>query len=100
MGAVPSHVSPNTGDLPGLGSAHVHCHQYHWPHRTATVWKTLSPFWGEEYEVHLQPTFHSVSIYVMDEDALRYGQLGRGVVGMGMGFAGWWLWLPAYPAPW
>ncbi|NXL52248.1 RASL2 protein, partial [Podilymbus podiceps] len=38
--------------------------------RTATVWKTLSPFWGEEYEVHLQPTFHSVSIYVMDEDAL------------------------------
>ncbi|KFP21130.1 Ras GTPase-activating protein 4, partial [Egretta garzetta] len=38
--------------------------------RTATVWKTLSPFWGEEYEVCLQPTFHSVSIYVMDEDAL------------------------------
>lgn len=38
--------------------------------RTATVWKTLSPFWGEEYEVHLQPTFHSISIYVMDEDAL------------------------------
>ncbi|NWI21971.1 RASL2 protein, partial [Crypturellus soui] len=38
--------------------------------RTATVWKTLSPFWGEEYEVHLQPSFHSVSFYVMDEDAL------------------------------
>ncbi|NXA52681.1 RASL2 protein, partial [Nothocercus julius] len=38
--------------------------------RTATVWKTLSPFWGEEYEVHLQPGFHSVSFYVMDEDAL------------------------------
>ncbi|NXL11503.1 RAS4B protein, partial [Mesembrinibis cayennensis] len=38
--------------------------------RTATVWKTLSPFWGEEYEVQLQPTFHTVSIYVMDEDAL------------------------------
>ncbi|KAM6242244.1 ras GTPase-activating protein 4B [Porphyrio hochstetteri] len=38
--------------------------------RTATVWKTLSPFWGEEYELCLQPTFHSVSIYVMDEDAL------------------------------
>ncbi|XP_068021466.1 LOW QUALITY PROTEIN: ras GTPase-activating protein 4-like [Melanerpes formicivorus] len=38
--------------------------------RTATVWKTLSPFWGEEYEVHLQPSFHSISIYVMDEDAL------------------------------
>ncbi|XP_010225435.1 PREDICTED: ras GTPase-activating protein 4-like [Tinamus guttatus] len=38
--------------------------------RTATMWKTLSPFWGEEYEVHLQPSFHSVSFYVMDEDAL------------------------------
>lgn len=43
------------------------------------MWKTLSPFWGEEYEVHLQPTFHSISIYVMDEDALRYGQ------GLGLG---------------
>ncbi|XP_042095713.1 ras GTPase-activating protein 4 isoform X1 [Ovis aries] len=38
--------------------------------RTATVWKTLCPFWGEEYEVHLPPTFHSVAFYVMDEDAL------------------------------
>lgn len=35
------------------------------------MWKTLSPFWGEEYEVQLQPGFHSISIYVMDEDALR-----------------------------
>uniref|UniRef100_A0ACB8ECZ7 Uncharacterized protein n=1 Tax=Sphaerodactylus townsendi TaxID=933632 RepID=A0ACB8ECZ7_9SAUR len=38
--------------------------------RTATVWKTLFPFWSEEYEVHLPPTFHCVSFYVMDEDAL------------------------------
>nr|XP_028563771.1 ras GTPase-activating protein 4B isoform X2 [Podarcis muralis] len=38
--------------------------------RTATVWKTLFPFWGEEYEVHLPPTFHCVSFYVLDEDAL------------------------------
>ncbi|XP_061063745.1 ras GTPase-activating protein 4B isoform X2 [Eubalaena glacialis] len=38
--------------------------------RTATVWKTLCPFWGEEYQVHLLPTFHSVAFYVMDEDAL------------------------------
>ncbi|OWK11239.1 hypothetical protein Celaphus_00007208 [Cervus elaphus hippelaphus] len=37
---------------------------------TATVWKTLCPFWGEEYQVHLPPTFHSVAFYVMDEDAL------------------------------
>lgn len=42
--------------------------------RTATVWKTLCPFWGEEYEVHLPPTFHSVAFYVMDEDALRWVQ--------------------------
>ena len=40
--------------------------------RTATVWKTLCPFWGEEYQVHLPPTFHSVAFYVMDEDALRW----------------------------
>lgn len=45
------------------------------------MWKTLSPFWGEEYEVQLQPNFHSISIYVMDEDALRYGQVGCGAVG-------------------
>uniref|UniRef100_A0A8C2MXK6 RAS p21 protein activator 4 n=1 Tax=Cricetulus griseus TaxID=10029 RepID=A0A8C2MXK6_CRIGR len=38
--------------------------------RTATVWKTLCPFWGEEYQVHLPPTFHAVAFYVMDEDAL------------------------------
>ncbi|KAM4700589.1 ras GTPase-activating protein 4-like [Discoglossus pictus] len=38
--------------------------------RTATMWKTLSPFWGEEYKVHLPPNFHSLSFYVMDEDAL------------------------------
>ncbi|XP_042298509.1 ras GTPase-activating protein 4B [Sceloporus undulatus] len=34
------------------------------------MWKTLFPFWGEEYDVHLPPTFHCVSFYVMDEDAL------------------------------
>ncbi|XP_030648540.1 ras GTPase-activating protein 4 isoform X1 [Chanos chanos] len=38
--------------------------------RTATIWKTLSPFWGEEYNVHLPPTFHTVSFHVMDEDSL------------------------------
>ncbi|XP_026897800.1 ras GTPase-activating protein 4B isoform X2 [Acinonyx jubatus] len=38
--------------------------------RTATVWKTLCPFWGEEYQVHLPPAFHVVAFYVMDEDAL------------------------------
>ncbi|XP_062392132.1 ras GTPase-activating protein 4 isoform X1 [Sardina pilchardus] len=38
--------------------------------RTATIWKTLSPFWGEEYNVHLPPSFHTVSFYVLDEDSL------------------------------
>lgn len=38
--------------------------------RTATIWKTLSPFWGEEYHVDLPPTFHAVSFYVLDEDSL------------------------------
>lgn len=52
------------------------------------MWKTLSPFWGEEYEVHLQPSFHSVSIYVMDEDALRYGQVAAGTR-QGLGLGSW-----------
>uniref|UniRef100_A0AAY5EZA1 RAS p21 protein activator 4 n=1 Tax=Electrophorus electricus TaxID=8005 RepID=A0AAY5EZA1_ELEEL len=38
--------------------------------RTATIWKTLSPFWGEEYNVHVPPSFHTVSLHVMDEDSL------------------------------
>ncbi|PKK23638.1 ras GTPase-activating protein 4 [Columba livia] len=64
--------------------------------RTATVWKTLSPFWGEEYKVHLQPTFHSVSIYVMDEDALsRDDVIGKVYITRDMlvehpeGYSGW-----------
>ncbi|NXW36421.1 RAS4B protein, partial [Phaetusa simplex] len=64
--------------------------------RTATVWKTLSPFWGEEYEVHLQPTFHSISIYVMDEDALsRDDVIGKVCITRDMlaehpkGYSGW-----------
>uniref|UniRef100_A0A8C3CTD4 Ras GTPase-activating protein 4 n=1 Tax=Cairina moschata TaxID=8855 RepID=A0A8C3CTD4_CAIMO len=64
--------------------------------RTATVWKTLSPFWGEEYEVHLQPSFHSVSIYVMDEDALsRDDVIGKVCITRAMlaehpkGYSGW-----------
>lgn len=79
---------------------HGPCHRCHLPHRTATVWKTLSPFWGEEYEVHLQPSFHSVSIYVMDEDALRYraGRL-RGGGSSAWGLGGQWLCLPAYSTP-
>ncbi|OXB64738.1 hypothetical protein ASZ78_016265 [Callipepla squamata] len=64
--------------------------------RTATVWKTLSPFWGEEYEVQLHPTFHSISIYVMDEDALsRDDVIGKVCITRTMlaehpkGYSGW-----------
>ncbi|XP_077995563.1 rasGAP-activating-like protein 1 isoform X2 [Glandiceps talaboti] len=38
--------------------------------RTATVWKTLEPFWGEEYTLHLPSGFHNLSVYVYDEDTL------------------------------
>ncbi|XP_069471058.1 ras GTPase-activating protein 4-like [Ambystoma mexicanum] len=64
--------------------------------RTATVWKTLSPFWGEEYRVHLPSSFHSVSFYVMDEDALsRDDVIGKISLSRDMlaehtkGFSGW-----------
>lgn len=64
--------------------------------RTATVWKTLSPFWGEEYKVHLPSSFHSVSFYVMDEDALsRDDVIGKVTLSRDLlaehtkGFSGW-----------
>uniref|UniRef100_A0A4W3I2G9 RAS protein activator like 1 n=1 Tax=Callorhinchus milii TaxID=7868 RepID=A0A4W3I2G9_CALMI len=41
-------------------------------HRTATVWKNLNPFWGEEYTLHLPMGFHSLSFYVMDEDTIGH----------------------------
>ncbi|KAK6476573.1 rasGAP-activating-like protein 1 isoform X1 [Huso huso] len=39
---------------------------------TATVWKNLNPFWGEEYTLHLPMGFHSLSFYVMDEDTIGH----------------------------
>ncbi|KAM9320064.1 ras GTPase-activating protein 4-like [Gastrophryne carolinensis] len=64
--------------------------------RTATVWKTLSPFWGEEYKVHLPPNFHAISFYVIDEDALcRDDVIGKVCLTRNMlaeypkGFSGW-----------
>uniref|UniRef100_A0A663LZI9 RAS protein activator like 1 n=1 Tax=Athene cunicularia TaxID=194338 RepID=A0A663LZI9_ATHCN len=38
--------------------------------RTATVWKSLSPFWGEEYTLRLPRSFHSLTVYVLDEDTI------------------------------
>ncbi|KAM9743014.1 rasGAP-activating-like protein 1 isoform 1-T1 [Menidia menidia] len=40
--------------------------------RTATVWKNLNPFWGEEYTLHLPMGFHSLSFQVMDEDTIGH----------------------------
>uniref|UniRef100_A0A3Q2Y5J9 RAS protein activator like 1 n=1 Tax=Hippocampus comes TaxID=109280 RepID=A0A3Q2Y5J9_HIPCM len=39
---------------------------------TATVWKNLNPFWGEEYTLHLPMGFHSLSFHVMDEDTISH----------------------------
>ncbi|XP_066055929.1 rasGAP-activating-like protein 1 [Chamaea fasciata] len=38
--------------------------------RTATVWKSLNPFWGEEITLLLPHGFHSLTIYVLDEDTI------------------------------
>ncbi|XP_058387447.1 rasGAP-activating-like protein 1 [Diceros bicornis minor] len=40
--------------------------------RTATVWRSLSPFWGEEYTVHLPLDFHQLAFYVLDEDTVGH----------------------------
>lgn len=52
------------GDLP-WGDNHL-CH----PGRTATVWKSLNPFWGEEITLLLPRGFHNLTIYVLDEDTI------------------------------
>uniref|UniRef100_A0A3Q2CER4 RAS protein activator like 1 n=1 Tax=Cyprinodon variegatus TaxID=28743 RepID=A0A3Q2CER4_CYPVA len=45
--------------------------------RTATVWKNLNPFWGEEYTLHLPMGFHSLSFLVMDEDTIHDDVIGK-----------------------
>ncbi|XP_070619201.1 LOW QUALITY PROTEIN: rasGAP-activating-like protein 1 [Erythrolamprus reginae] len=40
--------------------------------RTATVWRNLNPFWGEEYTLHLPMGFHNLSFYVLDEDTIGH----------------------------
>uniref|UniRef100_A0A3Q2HGC5 RAS protein activator like 1 n=1 Tax=Equus caballus TaxID=9796 RepID=A0A3Q2HGC5_HORSE len=40
--------------------------------RTATIWRSLSPFWGEEYTVHLPLDFHQLAFYVLDEDTVGH----------------------------
>lgn len=43
--------------------------------RTATVWRSLSPFWGEEYTVHLPLDFHHLAFYVLDEDTVGHDDI-------------------------
>ncbi|NXX17543.1 RASL1 protein, partial [Podargus strigoides] len=38
--------------------------------RTATVWRSLNPFWGEEYTLRLPHGFRSLAVYVLDEDTI------------------------------
>ncbi|XP_068418855.1 rasGAP-activating-like protein 1 isoform X6 [Eschrichtius robustus] len=43
--------------------------------RTATIWRSLSPFWGEEYTVHLPLDFHQLAFYVLDEDTVGHDDI-------------------------
>ena len=38
--------------------------------RTATVFKTLEPFWGEEYNLHVPNEFQDLAVFVYDYDIL------------------------------
>uniref|UniRef100_A0A8D0GU36 C2 domain-containing protein n=1 Tax=Sphenodon punctatus TaxID=8508 RepID=A0A8D0GU36_SPHPU len=42
---------------------------------TATVWKNLNPFWGEEYTLHLPMGFHNLAFYVLDEDTIGHDDI-------------------------
>ncbi|CAH3197948.1 unnamed protein product, partial [Porites evermanni] len=43
--------------------------------RTATVWRDLEPFWGEEYTMFLPAGFTNLSVYVYDEDTIGVDDL-------------------------
>lgn len=43
--------------------------------RTATVWRDLEPFWGEEYTMFLPVGFTNLSVYVYDEDTIGLDDL-------------------------
>lgn len=46
--------------------------------RTATVYRTLEPFWGEDYTLHVPNEFQAVSIHVFDYDLMGSKEpLGR-----------------------
>ena len=39
-------------------------------HRTATVYKTNEPFWGEEYTLHIPTEFQTMSVYIYNVDQM------------------------------
>jgi hypothetical protein len=40
------------------------------PHllRTQTIWRTLTPFWGEEYNLELESKQQDIQLTIFDED--------------------------------
>lgn len=72
--------------------------------RTATVWRDLEPFWGEEYTMFLPAGFTNLSVYVYDEDTIGVDDLiGRVtfdrdmLTNSGSGAKGWDKWFPLSP---
>lgn len=68
---------PGTGTLSHTGRGHAGVGAPPWgdshlchPDRTATVWKSLNPFWGEEITLLLPRGFNNLTIYVLDEDTI------------------------------
>ena len=39
-------------------------------HRTATVYKTNEPFWGEEYTLHIPTEFQTMAVYIYNVDQI------------------------------
>lgn len=48
--------------------------------RTATVYKTAEPFWGEEYTLHIPTEFQTVAVYMYDQEAFLKGKESIGKV--------------------
>ena len=49
---------------------HIHAALSPPPVRTATAFRTLEPFWGEEYTLHVPNEFQDVAVHVYDYDLM------------------------------
>ena len=47
-----------------------HDYTVHGHFRTASVFNSSEPFWGEEYNLHVPLEYQHVSVYVYDHDNL------------------------------